>query len=130
MTRTSKTKERMEARVEELLATFAMCLDTFESSKVFSGRSIYFHQKAVALRRGKSIAQAVNDTPFIEPIYAMLASWGMHRMRPTGANLVEFAEFKAGIGRALPLLVDLEFTTRDRSGGRSRPSVRKHLAGD
>jgi hypothetical protein len=77
---------------------------------VFSGPSIYFHEKAVALRRSKSVAQAARDPVLIEAIYATLASWGMHRMGPSGAKLVEFAAFKAGIVKALPLLAEIEST--------------------
>ena len=110
MTRRTKTTERMSARVEKLLATFPACLHAFDSSRVFSGPSTYFHQKAVALRGSQSVAQAVEDTALIEAIYATLASWGMHRMGPGGAKLVEFPAFKAGIVKALPFLVELEST--------------------
>lgn len=98
----------MITRVEELLASFATCLDAFDSGQVFSGPSIYFHRKALDLRQGKSVAEAANDPALVEAIYATLASWGMHRMGPRGAKLVDFDAFEAGIVKALPLLVGIE----------------------
>jgi len=37
--------------------------------------------------------QALESKSFFEYLYATLASWGMHRMGPKGAKLVEFTEF-------------------------------------
>jgi hypothetical protein len=37
---------------------------------------------------------AIDDDSFLELLYATLASWGMHRMGPGGAKLVEFGDFR------------------------------------
>lgn len=108
MIRRKATIDRMTMRVEEVLANFGRCLDEFEKSKVFSGPSTYFHKKAVALRKNKSLQEAANDDALIEAVYATLASWGMHRSGPKGAKLVEFAAFKSGIKKAVSVLSELE----------------------
>lgn len=60
----------------------------------FSGPSIYFHQKAIEYARNR--IEFLSEK-HLEYIYATLASWGMHRMGPKGAEMPKFEEFKSSI---------------------------------
>ena len=51
---------------------------------------------------------AIADEELLELIYAMLTSWGMHRMGPKGAKLVDFEPFCTGIRKQSALLEELE----------------------
>ncbi len=42
------------------------------------------------LRQHKSLADALQDQSFLESLYATLTAWGLHRMGPKGAKLVDF----------------------------------------
>jgi len=52
--------------------------------RIFSGPSLYFHRKSL-----ESSCKQDFDR-FSEHMYALLTSWGMHRMRPSGAKMLEF----------------------------------------
>src|SRR5207302_5410883 len=85
------TIRRIEDRVTELIEDFDGCCDAFDQANLFTGPSAYFHSKTLALlRQHKSAGDAILDTPFLESLYATLTAWGMHRMGPGGAKLVEF----------------------------------------
>jgi hypothetical protein len=56
----------------------------------------------------ESVRSAIGDEELLELIYAMLASWGMHRMGPKGAKLVDFERFCDGIRRQSAILEELE----------------------
>jgi hypothetical protein len=49
----------------------------------------------------KNLLQSATDQALVEAVYATLTSWGMHRIGPKGAKLVDFDAFKAGNERAL-----------------------------
>lgn len=59
----------------------------------FGAPSVYFHQEAIRLCRSKEFL----SDEHIKMIYAGLCAWGMHRMGPTGAKLVEFDTFRNSI---------------------------------
>jgi hypothetical protein len=73
-------------------------LDTFHASyyeaEIFRGPSLYFHHRALNSRN-------CCDT-FAEASYAMLASWGMHRMGPSGSKMKYFDAYKASLNRLWP----------------------------
>jgi hypothetical protein len=95
MGRHADTLRRMQERVSELIESFGQYVDEFDRANLFSGPSLYFHFKTLdLLHRHVSPAEAVKDGEFLESIYATLTSWGMHRMGPRGAKLVEFATFQ------------------------------------
>ena len=86
-----ETTRRMGQRVNELIEDFDGCCDAFDRLNLFTGPSAYFHSKTLSLlRQHKSPADAVLDEAFVETVYATLTSWGMHRMGPGGAKLVDF----------------------------------------
>ena len=91
MTLRPDTIRRIEERVAELIAEFDDCCDAFDRATLFTGPSAYFHSKTLALlRQHKSAGDAILDRAFLESLYATLTAWGMHRMGPGGAKLVEF----------------------------------------
>jgi hypothetical protein len=91
MSHREETTRRMEQRVSDLIEGFDICCDAFDSAKLFTGPSQYFHSKTLALlRHHKSPVAALRDQSFLESLYATLTAWGMHRMGPGGAKLVDF----------------------------------------
>jgi hypothetical protein len=63
----------------------------FYEDKIFAGPSLHFHLAALeASRRGRLAEFATNS-------YAMLASWGMHRMGAKGAKMGTFEDYKASL---------------------------------
>ncbi len=89
-----ETTRRMGQRVSELIEDFDGCCDAFDRLSLFTGPSAYFHSKTLnLLRQHKCPADAIMDESFVESIYATLTSWGMHRMGPGRAKLVEFPIF-------------------------------------
>ena len=58
----------------------------------FGGPSIYFHQKALEWQQKDFLSER-----HLEYVYAMLASWGMHRMGKTGAKMPNYKDFKESI---------------------------------
>jgi hypothetical protein len=100
---------RMTERCEELAANFAHYLAEFERRSVFGGPSVHFHVRAIERRRTHdSVRSAVADTDLLELIYAMLASWGMHRMGPRGPKLIDFDSFCERIRHQSAILEELE----------------------
>ena len=96
----SKTLERMHRRVSELMNDFGYYVDVFDQASLFTGPSLYFHFKTLELlRRHDSAMQALEDDEFFDSLYATLTAWGMHRMGPRGAKLVDLSELKASFRR-------------------------------
>jgi len=105
-----KTLQRMGARVNELIEGFSEYCDTFDQANLFSGPSNYFHFKTLKLlREHQSVTQAIQDSNYLDSLYAMLASWGMHRMGPTGAKLAEMEELKKSLSRHARSIQELEY---------------------
>jgi hypothetical protein len=99
----------MDERGEDLSANFAYYLGEFERRGVFGGPSVHFHVRAIERRlTHDNVRSAIADDELLELVYAMLASWGMHRMGPKGAKLVEFDPFCESIRRQAEILEELE----------------------
>jgi hypothetical protein len=102
-------KSRMAERVEDLAANFGHYLGQFEHRAVFGGPSVHFHVRAIERRMTHdTVRSAIADDELLELIYAMLTSWGMHRMGPKGAKLVDFEPFRDGIRKQSAILEELE----------------------
>jgi hypothetical protein len=56
----------------------------------------------------ESVQTAIADEELLELIYAMLTSWGMHRLGPSGAKLFDFESFCRGIRQQSALLEELD----------------------
>ena len=63
----------------------------YYDSEIFSGPSLFFHLRALAASEERDVDK------FTEYTYAVLASWGMHRMGRGGAKMREFDDFLRSI---------------------------------
>jgi hypothetical protein len=100
--------DRARRNVEALIRDFAGCVQRFEASAAFSGPSVYFHQRAIETRRQyASAATLLADDRFLEYVYAVLPSWGMHRMGSQAAKVTEFSRFAASLRSAVPVIDQL-----------------------
>jgi len=98
MSRNNATEETIAGRVESLASTLDDCLS--EGAKVFTGPSIHFHHRTVQrLAELGSVQSAVRDDQFVNYLYATVACWGMHRMGPKGAKMLEFGVFQKSLVR-------------------------------
>jgi hypothetical protein len=98
---------RMAERIEDLSANFGHYLRQFEHRAVFGGPSVHFHVRAIERRMThESVRSAIADEELLELIYAVLTSWGMHRMGP--AKLVDFEPFCNSIRKQSVILEELE----------------------
>jgi hypothetical protein len=94
----AETIKRMDQLVKELIADFGHFVEVFDEARRFSGPSLYFHYRTLErLREHRSASDALRDDSFIESLYATLAAWGMHRMGTTGAQMVDFDDFKRSL---------------------------------
>jgi hypothetical protein len=81
--------------------------NAYYEATLFSGPSVYFHLRTLAAARARALDQ------FAEYAYAMLASWGMHRMGPSGSKMGEFEEFRSSLRKVWPATVSLQAKTPD-----------------
>ena len=85
------TMTQYTKKIEDILSNKVKYHVEFYRANNFTGPSLYFHRRALELRRSQDRLR------YIESIYATLASWGMHRMGPTGAKMVEMAVFQKSV---------------------------------
>lgn len=100
---------RLADRVDRLTAGFPDYVAAFEASQAFPGPSLYFHLRAINRRREHHpAASLLEDSLFLEYVYAVLPAWGMHRMGPQAAKVGDFIQIttcpegqRPGAGRAV-----------------------------
>jgi hypothetical protein len=116
-------------RVDDLLRGFDRYLDFFTENIKFSGPSVYFHKKTIERVRASGDYEAlINDSKFIELIYATLASWGMHRMGKGGAKMAEFEDFKRSVWFCAGQLSGLHRTCLESISAGEAKDVKRKLA--
>lgn len=102
--------------MEDLIAEFGDYLERFQKEQLFTGPSLYFHQRTrctldrVRLLRhsdAQAVAACIEDDVFLERLYATLTAWGLHRMGPRGVKLVNFKEFAESIRQHREEICDL-----------------------
>jgi hypothetical protein len=82
---------RARQNVEKVISTFSDCIAYFERSEAFPGPSLYFHERALERRvQHGDIHGLLEDERFFEYVYAVLPSWGMHRMGKQAAKVGPF----------------------------------------
>lgn len=81
---------------------------SFLEGRTFGGPSLYFHFRCIARFAGWPVRRKLADECFAEYLYAILASWGMHRMGDTAAKLRPFQEFRVNILAQADRLSELE----------------------
>jgi hypothetical protein len=107
-----KTNERINERISSLINKFENCLDFFDAANLFTGPSLYFHYKTLSIKgKHSSVAAILDDDTFFENLYATLTAWGMHRMGPGKAKLVDLDEIKKSFIRQRDNIVEIEHLT-------------------
>jgi hypothetical protein len=87
---------------ERLLQSLDAAHTAYYNAGTFGGPSLYFHLRA--LEAGK----AGDCGRFADSAYALLTSWGMHRMGSRGAKMLEFEEFEASLRPLWPTVLHLQ----------------------
>jgi len=89
-----ETREHIAQRVADLAARFSECLAQFQRGEAFPGPSLYFHLRTISRLQSHRDANGVlEDEQYFEYLYATLTSWGLHRMGPGNAKLMDFSVF-------------------------------------
>ncbi|MBI3973662.1 MAG: hypothetical protein HY332_20495 [Chloroflexi bacterium] len=106
-TRTRRTRERVQQRVQELCRHFEHYVQLYDERVPFNRSGQYeWHRRTIERRRRLgSVAAAVNDAEFTKDLWYTLAAWGMNVRR---ARLVPLAELRQGLQANLHRLVALE----------------------
>jgi hypothetical protein len=85
----------MEKRVESLIEHFDEYVGVFDQRNLFTGPSIYFHNKTLEmLRTHNQPSDVLYDDLFFDYLYATLTAWGLHRMGPGFAKLAKLDDIK------------------------------------
>jgi hypothetical protein len=97
--------------VQDIVANAAQYHEKYYAVKNFGGPSLYFHLRALEMA-GKDYDRC------LEYIYAVLTSWGMHRMGSGGSKMQPFEIFQASMLRlrepiALAKLIRHEAVTEE-----------------
>ena len=66
MGRQQKTLERMDKRVKELKENFDGFVEHFDSVSIFSGPSVYFHEKVIDILRENKLLTVLESESFFE----------------------------------------------------------------
>lgn len=78
-------------KIEDILRHAVEYHDAFYAADTFKGPSLYFHRRALESASGESF------TKYLEYIYAVLTSWGMHRMGSGGSKMQDFETFRLSV---------------------------------
>lgn len=86
---------KWDTKKEELINNMEKYHKFFYERNVFRGPSYHFHKRALDS----------NGDEKIEMVYAVLVSWGMHRMGPGGAKMKDYNDFQKSMK---PLITQIE----------------------
>ncbi|MGB8522887.1 MAG: hypothetical protein WCD43_07970 [Candidatus Acidiferrales bacterium] len=100
-----------------LLSALDAAHDTYYREELFGGPSLHFHLRSLEAGREQNFER------FAEYVYAVLASWGMHRMGPGGSKMCEFAKFRS----SLRDVWDIALSLREMKPGSLEGSDRENL---
>ena len=91
-------KMNADDRIGDLIKNFETYLYYFNANIKFSGPSIYFHLKVIEkIRNTQPYEVLFEDNIYFDYLYAVLASWGMHRMGDKTAKMSDFENFRQSI---------------------------------
>jgi hypothetical protein len=79
--------------------------DAYYQAATFGGPSLHFHLKSLKAARTQDFER------FVEYAYAVLASWGMHRMGPGGSKMCEFDDYHVSLQSVWPVALRLQKKT-------------------
>ena len=109
-----------ETHQQRLLQSLDLAHAAYYRAETFGGPSLHFHLRAL---------EAANDADlgrFAESAYALLPSWGMHRMGRRGSKMREFEDFKDSLKPVWPAVLRLQQATPeniDEAGWREMGEV-------
>jgi hypothetical protein len=95
---------------ERLLQSLDEAHAAYYRAGTFGGPSLYFHLRALEAGKTGELGR------FTECVYALLASWGMHRMGRGGSKMREFEEFWASLEPLWPTILRLQKATPESLG--------------
>ena len=104
-----KRAERARSNVEALIADFANLVSRFERSSAFPGPSLYFHEQAIARRRG-TLDRRTTCWPTSSSssmCTRCCPAWGMHRMGKQAAKVGDFNVMVESFRAAAPAIEGL-----------------------
>jgi hypothetical protein len=113
-------KAQFEEKIASVLASLDSAHSAYLDSEVFGGPSLYFHVESLRAAENRDFDR------FAEQVYALLSSWGMHRMGPGGSKMLDFQPFKDSLRRVRPIadeLMDKWPETLDSNDWRELESV-------
>jgi hypothetical protein len=106
-----KAREILQENIHNLIKdqdTFFKNVKPLNKRNTFTGPSVYFHQQAIeCVRSTDDYEKLLDNIVFLEYIYATLTAWGMHRMGPTGAKMVDFEVFKKSVHENKETIIQL-----------------------
>ena len=105
------TRINFASRREALLNQRELAIARFDARETFTGPSLHFHVTSLDAAKKGDINQ------FIDQVYALLPSWGMHRMGRKGPKMVEFDAFKNSVLAVENDLRQLREKTHSTMGG-------------
>lgn len=123
-TKLNEAKEQLmfEAERKLLLSALDDAHENFYQAEVFGGPSLHFHLKSLEAARAQDFER------FAESVYAVLPSWGMHRMGG-GPKMQEFAEFHSSLKAVWPIALRLRDKTPADLGSSDWNNVREVFRG-
>ncbi len=94
-----RSRWNLREHLSALDANFGLCLEEFETRRIFSGPSVHFYGELVRLvRSAGSLTDLASSERLPELAYAMLTSWGMHRMgEGVATKLTDFPDFSSAV---------------------------------
>src|SRR5262249_12860748 len=95
---------------ERLMRSLDVAHTAYYRAGTFGGPSLYFHLRALEAGKSDDLDQ------FTEPVYALLAAWGMHRMGRGGSKMLEFEDFHASMKPLWPTVLSLQHADPDELG--------------
>jgi hypothetical protein len=107
--RRDSTLRRTSSRVDRLCRRFSEYVAAFDRAQLFTGPSLYFHFRTLErLQQHDRASSALQDDLFFEYLYATLSAWGLHRMGPGAAKLVDFPRLTQSIRNQQATIAKLE----------------------
>jgi len=105
-----KTLNLARQRVRVPSASFDGYVSAFECERLFTGPSLFFRHKTLAIRRelACSVDACLKSDRFFESLYVTLASWGLHRAGPGNMKLLELPEMVCSFPFLIKLFIDLD----------------------
>ena len=104
--------DKLARKTDELIENFPAYLENFdciaEDDKNFAGPGLYFHYTCIKKYAHVPMVEKFAIRGYYEYIYAILASWGMHRTGKTATKMLTFAEFASELATRRKALFALE----------------------